>query len=85
MVIFQVVPYPAGAGQLLADGSIDWSRGGAILTLSTALAFIPLGPLSAHRVRQKYNPVSNPVMKTSSSVQLASARAGMAFRRARYM
>lgn len=53
---YYVIPYQTGVGQLLADGSIDWSQGEAMFALSTAIIYIPLGLISAKIIWQRYSP-----------------------------
>lgn len=56
MINNYVIPYQTGTGQLLADGSIDWSRGEAILALTWAVLYIPLGLISANIIWRRYSP-----------------------------
>ncbi len=51
-----VVPYQRGAGELLADGSINWWTGEAMLALSSALLYIPLGLICIGVIRRRYRP-----------------------------
>ncbi|MEM9878041.1 MAG: sodium:solute symporter family protein [Pseudomonadota bacterium] len=53
MHFFYTRPYQRGAGQLI-DGAVDWSRGEALLPLSSALLFVPLGLFAVLRVRRDY-------------------------------
>jgi sodium/pantothenate symporter len=59
LIVFYVIPYQTGTGQLLADGSVDWFTGEAILALSTVLVFVPLGLLSARLIWYRYSPTAN--------------------------
>ncbi|MFT7048703.1 MAG: Na+/proline symporter [Halioglobus sp.] len=52
-----VTPYQAGAGQLLADGSINWSGAEAWFALSPAALFIPLGLISTVVIWRRYRPL----------------------------
>ncbi|MFT6286382.1 MAG: sodium/pantothenate symporter [Alcanivorax sp.] len=52
-----VTPYQAGAGQLLEDGSINWSGAEPWFALSPALLFIPLGLISAAVIWKRYRPL----------------------------
>jgi len=56
MVNFYVVPYQAGTGALLPDGSINWFTGEAFLAVSWAAVYIPLALISAYMVRRMYSP-----------------------------
>lgn len=51
-----VRPYQRGTGQLGDDGSIDWSTGEALLSLSWAVIYIPLGVLVLRTIRKSYSP-----------------------------
>jgi Na+/proline symporter len=56
MIVYYVIPYQTGSGTLLADGSVDWLRGEAILALSWAVLHIPLGLVSARVIWRRYHP-----------------------------
>jgi Na+/proline symporter len=56
LIIYYVFPYQTGAGHLLADGSLDWSRGEALLPFTTAAIHIPLGLISAKVIWSRYSP-----------------------------
>lgn len=56
MINYYVIPYQTGTGQLLADGSIDWSKGEAILAITWAVLYIPLGLISANIIWRRYSP-----------------------------
>jgi sodium/pantothenate symporter len=56
MLHWYVRPYQRGAGQLLADGSINWATGEALLSLSWALLYIPLGLITYRVIRNHYSP-----------------------------
>ena len=77
MINYYVIPYQSGTGQLLADGSIDWSRGEAILALTWAALFIPLGLISANIIWRRYGaPVPGKTKKKFAKVAATrSARA----------
>ncbi len=55
LIRFYVIPYQTATGRLLADGSIDWWTGEALLALSTAVLYIPLGLISAAVIRRRYS------------------------------
>ncbi len=52
-----VTPFQAGAGQLLDDGSINWSGAEAWFALSPAVLFVPLGLISAVVIWRRYSPL----------------------------
>ena len=54
MLRYYVIPYQRGTGQLLADGSLNWATGEVLVTLCTALVYIPLGLAGAYLIRQRY-------------------------------
>jgi hypothetical protein len=56
MMLYYVIPYQRGAGHLLSDGSLDWSRGEVIVTLTIPFLWIPLGIVSAIVIWKRYNP-----------------------------
>lgn len=51
-----VVPYQRGTGQLMADGSINWATGEAILSITWALLYVPLGLITYRVIRRSYSP-----------------------------
>jgi sodium/pantothenate symporter len=53
---YYVIPYQVATGQLLADGSVNWASGEAVLTLTFAALYIPLGLISAVVVWRRYSP-----------------------------
>lgn len=56
MLHWYVKPYQRGAGDLLADGSINWATGEALLSLSWAVLYIPLGLITFRIIRAHYSP-----------------------------
>jgi len=57
LIRFYVIPYQAAVGRLLADGSIDWFTGEAVLALASAALYIPLGVVAAIVIWRRYRPV----------------------------
>ncbi len=57
-ITYYVIPYQRVAGHLLADGSIDWSRGEALLPFSTAFIFISLGVIATKVIWTRYSPTA---------------------------
>ncbi len=55
LIRFYVIPYQTAAGRLLTEGSIDWWTGEALLALSSAALYIPLGLISAAVIRRRYS------------------------------
>jgi Na+/proline symporter len=53
---YYVLPYQTGAGELLADGSINFQSGEAILALCSAVLYIPLGLVSGYVIWRRYTP-----------------------------
>jgi sodium/pantothenate symporter len=51
-----VKPYQRGTGQIMADGSINWATGEAILSVSWALLYVPLGLITYRVIRRSYSP-----------------------------
>ena len=58
MIFNYVIPYQIGTGTLGLDGSIDWSRGEAILAFTWAALYIPLGLISARLIWLRYSPAA---------------------------
>jgi len=53
---FYVVPYQIGTGEILADGSINWSTPEAWISLSAAVLHVPLALLAMKVIWDRYNP-----------------------------
>ena len=78
MIFYYVIPYQTGTGTLLADGSIDWSSGEAILALTWAALYVPLGLISARIIWLRYSPDANASVRVARNIvpQQRSARDG---------
>ena len=57
MVNFYVRPYQAARGELMPDGSLDWSSGEAIFAISWFFIYVTLGWFAARVIRGNYAPV----------------------------
>lgn len=72
MINYYVIPYQAGVGHLLAGGSIDWSKGEAMLAVTWAALYIPLGVISANIIWRRYSPsakVKNGASRRNRQIQ----------------
>lgn len=56
MQTWYVKPYQRGTGQLMPDGSINWATGEAILTITWALLYIPMGYITYRVIKNSYSP-----------------------------
>ncbi len=56
MINYYVIPYQAATGELLADGSVNWATGEAIIALCTVAVYIPLGLICVYAIRRRYHP-----------------------------
>lgn len=56
MIKYYVIPYQTGTAQLLEGGAIDWLQTEALLALSWAALYIPLGLISATVIWRRYHP-----------------------------
>lgn len=54
LINYYVIPYQAGVGELLADGSVDLTTGESILAMMTAPVYIILGLIVLKVVRGRY-------------------------------
>ncbi|KZX60701.1 sodium:solute symporter [Halioglobus sp. HI00S01] len=54
-----VLPYQRGAGELAADGGIDFAGAEALFAFGPAILFIPLGLVSTWVVWRRYRPLSD--------------------------
>jgi Na+/proline symporter len=54
-----VIPYQAGTGQLLPDGSVNWSGTEALFAFGPAMLFVPLGLVSALVIWRRYRPLND--------------------------
>jgi len=66
VINFYVIPYQRATGQLLADGSLDWSRGEVLVSLTTPVIYIALGLIAAYLIRRRYGE-SQPAIVQSGS------------------
>ncbi|MEM6914082.1 MAG: sodium:solute symporter family protein [Pseudomonadota bacterium] len=70
---FYVLPYQRGAGELAADGGINWQTGEALLALTSPLIYVPLGLYGAYLIWRGYHPraakpqAQNPVLSEELS------------------
>jgi sodium/pantothenate symporter len=53
---YYVVPYQLGTGELLPDGSVNWSTGEARITLAVFFLHVPLALVAMKVIRDRYNP-----------------------------
>ena len=58
LINYYVMPYQAGTGELLANGSVDLTTGESILAMMTAPVYIILGLIVGWVVRRRYKPQS---------------------------
>lgn len=76
MIFYYVIPYQTGTGTLLADGSIDWSSGEAILALTWAALYVPLGLISARIIWLRYSPDANASVRVARNIVPQQRSAG---------
>lgn len=60
-----VIPYQRGAGHLI-EGRVDWSRGEALLPLTSTALFIPLGLFALWRIRRDYAGPANAAVQDAA-------------------
>ncbi len=58
MLTYYVKPYQMSTGQLLADGSINWNTGEALITLTFFMLHVPLALIVMKVIRDRYDPNS---------------------------
>lgn len=58
LIAFYVRPYQTATGTLLADGSLDWFAGEAVLAMSWFVIYVALGIFTIRVVRNAYSPLS---------------------------
>lgn len=58
MLRYYVKPYQMSTGQLLADGSINWNTGEALITLTFFFLHVPLALIVMKVIRDRYDPQS---------------------------
>ena len=59
MLKWYVIPYQAGAGQLLPDGSVNWAGAEALIAFGSMVFFVPLGVISTVVIWRRYRPLSD--------------------------
>jgi sodium/pantothenate symporter len=55
---YYVIPYQIGTGEILPDGSINWSRGEPWMALSAFFLHVPLAVMATKVIWDRYNPQS---------------------------
>jgi Na+/proline symporter len=55
---YYVVPYQIGTGEISADGSVNWSTGEALITLTIFILHVPLALMAMKVIWDRYNPQS---------------------------
>ncbi len=55
---YYVIPYQVGTGEILSDGSLNWSTGEARITLAVFLLHVPLALMAMKVIRDRYDPAS---------------------------
>jgi len=53
---YYVIPYQFGTGEILADGSVNWATGEALITLTVFLLHVPLALIAMKVIWDRYNP-----------------------------
>ena len=53
---YYVIPYQIGTGQILSDGSVNWSTGEARITLAVFFLHVPLALMAMKVIRDRYDP-----------------------------
>ena len=56
MLSHYVIPYQSGTGQLLADGSINWFTGEAVLGVFWAVFYLPISVIAGLIIYRSYSP-----------------------------
>ena len=56
LINYYVRPYQSATGMLLADGSLNWLTGEALLALSWFVIYVPLGMFAMRVIRKAYYP-----------------------------
>jgi sodium/pantothenate symporter len=53
---YYVIPYQIGTGEILADGSVNWNTGEALITLTLFILHVPLALMAMKVIWDRYNP-----------------------------
>jgi len=56
MLHYYVIPYQVGTGEILPDGSINWTTGEALITLTVFVLHVPLALMAMKVIWDRYNP-----------------------------
>ncbi|MEH6584396.1 MAG: sodium:solute symporter family protein [Halioglobus sp.] len=56
LLYYYVIPYQKGTGEILANGSINWSHGEALIVLAIPVLYVPLGLVTSRVIRRRYLP-----------------------------
>ena len=80
---YYVVPYQIGTGQISADGSVNWSAGEAIITVTIFMLHVPLALMAMKVIWDRYNPHSKSnqkILRRACLKEDANEQAGGALR-----
>jgi sodium/pantothenate symporter len=53
---YYVIPYQVGTGEILPDGSVNWTTGEALITLAVFVLHVPLALMAMKVIWDRYNP-----------------------------
>jgi len=56
LIRYYVIPYQIGTGEILPDGSVNWSTGEALITLTVFILHVPLALMAMKVIWDRYNP-----------------------------
>ena len=58
LIRYYVIPYQIGTGEILPDGSVNWSTAEALITLTVFMLHVPLALMTMKVIWDRYNPQS---------------------------
>ena len=56
LIQYYVIPYQIGTGEILPGGSVNWSTGEALITLTVFMLHVPLALMTMKVIWDRYNP-----------------------------
>ena len=70
LIRYYVIPYQIGTGEILPDGSVNWSTAEALITLTVFMLHVPLALMAMKVIWDRYSPQSRKNQKILQRARL---------------
>ncbi|MCP4047348.1 MAG: sodium:solute symporter family protein [Gammaproteobacteria bacterium] len=71
LIRYYVVPYQIGTGEILPGGSVNWSTGEALITLTVFIVHVPLALMAMRVIWDRYSPQTRKNQKILQRARLS--------------